>query len=62
MVEYLVHFTIHSYFDDRFYYTFENETRFNIEFMPWEAIKDDKMRKNNFQSDSRENGFRFFFR
>ena len=29
--------------------------------MPGEAIEEDKMRKDNFQSDSRENGFRFFF-
>ena len=28
--------------------------------MPGEAIEEDKMRKDNFQSDSRENGFRIF--
>ena len=54
-------FTSHSYCDYCFYLIFENETPFNIEFMPWEVIEEDKMCKDNFQSDSRENGFRMFF-
>ena len=61
MVKYLMHFTNHSFCNYRFYLTFENETRFIIKFMPGEAIEEDKMRKDNFQSYSRENGFRFFF-